>query len=232
MQESISLSENQCTLKPKSIEPEELDNATLRAKQRAIEARQTINPWKKSYSLYEAGGWKSLFENINQPLNSSTQSKEVETKYDVATNSLEQVVDSAKLPLCPSGQAEIGDSVVFGVVEGTVETPSIAYLTESQPVTEEILALSDPVKPTEIFRIASSCQADACKHFDGANCRLAMRIVQQLPIVVETLPPCQIRPSCRWWKQEGKAACFRCPQMVTDNGYSSKILQEVGDPYS
>ncbi|MBD2526768.1 nitrogen fixation protein [Nostoc sp. FACHB-133] len=136
------------------------------------------------------------------------------------------------MPLCPSGQAEIGNAVVFGVVKGTVEAPSIAYLKGSQPVTEEILILSDSVKPTEIFRIASSCQADACKHFDGANCRLAMRIVEQLPTVVETLPACQIRSNCRWWQQEGKAACYRCPQMVTDNGYSSKILQEVGDPYS
>ncbi|MHC5610573.1 MAG: hypothetical protein ACYTXA_06025 [Nostoc sp.] len=230
MQESISLCHNQYILKPQSIELEELENATFHAKQRAIEARQTISPWKKSQSLYETGGWKSLFENINQPLNLSTQSKEFETRYNETANSLEQVVESAKLPLCPSGQPEIGNTVVFGVVGGTVEAPSIAYLTESQPVTEEILALSDSVKPTEIFRIASSCQADACKHFDGANCRLAVRIVQQLPTVVETLPACQIRPSCRWWQQEGKAACYRCPQMVTDNGYSSKILHEVADP--
>ena len=52
-----------------------------------------------------------------------------------------------------------------------------------------------------------------------------MRIVQQLPTVVETLPACQIRSSCRWWLQEGKAACYRCPQMVTNDGYSSKIIQ-------
>ncbi|WP_392533426.1 hypothetical protein [Nostoc sp. C117] len=229
MEESISLSHKQHILKPQSIESEELENATLHAKQRAIEARQTISPWKKSQSLYETGGWKSLFENINQPLHPITQSNKFETRDNAATNSLEQVVDSAKLLLCPSGQPEIGNTVVFGVVGGTVEAPSIAYLTESQPVTEEILALSDSVKPTEIFRIASSCQADACKHFDGSDCRLAMRIVQQLPTVVETLPACQIRSSCRWWQQEGKAACYRCPQMVTDNGYSSKILQKVAD---
>ena len=141
MQKSIPLSQSQHTLKPKSIEPKELDNAALHAKQRAIEARQTISPWKKSQSLYESGGWKSLFENISPSLNPSTQSKEFETRDNAATNSLEQVVDLAKLPLCPSGQPIIGDTVVFGVVGGTVEAPSIAYLTESQPVTEEILGL-------------------------------------------------------------------------------------------
>ncbi|WP_256973461.1 hypothetical protein [Nostoc sp. T09] len=33
------------------------------------------------------------------------------------------------------------------------------------------------------------------------------RIVEDLPGVV------QIRSSCRWWQQEGKAACMRCPQI-------------------
>ena len=30
------------------------------------------------------------------------------------------------------------------------------------------------------------------------------------------LPACQLRPDCRWWKQEGKAACMRCPLVMTD----------------
>jgi hypothetical protein len=33
--------------------------------------------------------------------------------------------------------------------------------------------------------------------------------------VVDALPACAIRPACRWWQQEGKAACQRCPQVVT-----------------
>lgn len=218
MQKSIPSDQNQYTLKPKIIEPKELNNATLNSKQRAIEARQTISPWKKSQSLYETGGWKSLFEN-------SSPCREFETRDNATTNSLQQVVDLDKLPLCPSGQPEIGDAVVFGVVEGNVKEPNITYLTESQQVTKEILALADPVTPTEIFRIASSCKANACHHFDGKDCRLAKRIVQQLPTVVETLPACQIRSTCRWWQQEGKAACYRCPQMVTNDGYSSKIIQ-------
>jgi len=45
---------------------------------------------------------------------------------------------------------------------------------------------------------------------------LAAMIVQWLPSVVDTLPPCAIRPACRWWQQEGKAACVRCPQVVTE----------------
>jgi len=45
-----------------------------------------------------------------------------------------------------------------------------------------------------------------------------------------TLPPCRIRQSCRWWLQEGKAACFRCPQVVTDDYNPSEIMAEVAEP--
>lgn len=53
--------------------------------------------------------------------------------------------------------------------------------------------------------------------FDGKNCNLATRIVQILPAVVDALPACLIRPTCRWYQQEGRAACMRCPQVVTEN---------------
>jgi hypothetical protein len=126
-------------------------------------------------------------------------------------------VTSTSLPLCPSARPEMKDSLVFGVVVGTAENPSLAYLDELLPVTDELLALSQPLTPTEIFRVAASCIENACKHFDGSKCRLAKRIVEVLPTSVEILPPCRIRSKCRWWQQEGKAACMRCSQIVTDD---------------
>ncbi len=110
---------------------------------------------------------------------------------------------------------------MFGVVGGTVAAPQVGYLSEPMSVNEDILALSGSVESTEIFRMASTCAGHGCQHFDGSHCRLAMRIVEQLSPVVEALPACQIRPHCRWWQQEGKAACQRCPQVVTDNFYAS-----------
>jgi hypothetical protein len=135
-----------------------------------------------------------------------------------------------KSTLCPSARENLADSVVFGIAAGTVEQPRVSYLPELQPVTDELLALAEPVTPTEVFRFAASCAEQGCAHFDGANCRLAQRIVQGLPEVTETLPPCRIRQSCRWWLQEGKAACFRCPQVVTDDYNPSEIMTEVAEP--
>jgi hypothetical protein len=123
----------------------------------------------------------------------------------------------ASPPFCPSARPNLNESFAFGIAAGTVKEPRISYLQKVHPVTEELLALAEPVTPTEVFRFAAPCAGGDCIHFDGANCTLAGRIVDGLNEVSQTLPACQIRSSCRWWQQEGKAACLRCPQIVTDN---------------
>jgi hypothetical protein len=117
--------------------------------------------------------------------------------------------------MCPSAQPEMEGSRVLGVVGGTPEAPELAYLNQYLPVTEEVIAMTHPAKPTQVMRFAAPCQEKACCHFDGANCNLVTRIVQILPAVTEALPPCLIRPTCRWYQQEGRSACQRCPQIVT-----------------
>ena len=146
----------------------------------------------------------------------------MEMKQDTVTPSL----------LCPSAQPEMAESIIFGVVGGTADEPQLAYLTEPRAVTDELLALSSPVQPTEVFRFAAPCAGNSCRHFDGSNCRLAARIVQLLPTVVEKLPPCRLRPTCRWWQQEGKEACKRCPQIVTETYHPSEQLYQAAHPGS
>lgn len=238
MNKIAASSQSEIALRPHSIEVENLENATLYARQRAIKTHQIL----KSRYLYETGGWKNLFENAtSQQLESETISTESETEdscINLSQSNSNLNLDTPRkkqrdletLPLCPSVQLEMGNPVIFGVVEGTAESPKIAYLTESQAVTEETLALSTPAKPSEVFRMASTCLESGCKHFDGNDCRLVKGIVDRLPSVVDTLPACQIRPDCRWWQQEGKLACFRCPQIVTDNYSSSEIIQQVSNP--
>ena len=132
--------------------------------------------------------------------------------------------------LCPSARAESVDSVVFGVISKTVEEPQVAYLKQPQPVTDELIAKVSPVTPSEVFRTASPCATSGCLHFDGKDCRLAMRVVEKMPVVSEELPPCSIRRDCRWFQQEGKAACMPCPQVITDNYNPSELMREVGTP--
>ena len=134
---------------------------------------------------------------------------------------------STQNPACPGAQPDMAGSMVLGVIGGTAEAPRLQHLTHPLPVTESVLALAHPVNPTEVFRIAAPC-AVCVQHFDGTQCRLAARIVRLLPTVVEALPACAIRPTCRWWQQEGKAACLRCPQVVTEYHHPSETLRQAG----
>ncbi|MDJ0660110.1 MAG: nitrogen fixation protein [Crocosphaera sp.] len=135
-----------------------------------------------------------------------------------------------KMPLCPSARPEWDNSVVFGVVRGTLDNPNVTYLKKSQPVTEELLELAKPVTPTEVFRTAATCVESQCQHFNGTKCTLVQRVVDKLPVVKDNLPACAIRKDCRWWLQEGKSACYRCPQVVTDNYATTELIREVAKP--
>jgi hypothetical protein len=135
-------------------------------------------------------------------------------------------------PFCPSAQPYMDGAVVLGVVGGTSEEPPVAYLNTPQPVTEEILALAEGIEATEVIRFAAPCAASACQHFDGAKCKLATRVVNLLPMAVDRLPPCHLRPKCRWWRQEGRAACMRCPIIVTQAVGPSELIVKTADPNS
>ena len=124
---------------------------------------------------------------------------------------------AAEVPYCPSAQPLLEGAFAFGVIGGTPEERRVGYLDQRVPITEDLLALAGPVRPTEVFRFAAPCAGDSCKHFDGHDCRLATKLVQLTPAVTKALPACQLRPDCRWWQQEGKKACMVCPAIRTES---------------
>jgi hypothetical protein len=129
--------------------------------------------------------------------------------------------------LCPSSQPDVEGARVLGVVQQSEDGSEILYLDEPLPATEDVLAMAAPRHPTEVFRLAAKCQTNRCPHFDGANCGLAARIVQILPAVATSLPRCHIRAECRWFRQEGAAACNRCPQIATVNYVGTEVVQNI-----
>jgi len=132
--------------------------------------------------------------------------------------------------MCPSAQPEMDGSVVLGVLEDTPEGRRLAWIEEPLPVTPELLSSTGEVDPRNIFRFAATCEERKCAHFDGQDCQLATRIVQILPRAIDSLPPCRIRPECRWYQQEGKAACFRCPEIVTHLDNPSTDMVQAATP--
>ncbi len=134
--------------------------------------------------------------------------------------------------LCPSAQPDWEGARLFAVVGGTPDRPETAYLDQAQPVSPELLALAGPVAPAEVFRFAGTCVRTGCHHFDSGRdtCRLAEKTARVVPVMFEKLPKCAIRRDCRWWKQEGVAACKRCPQVVTVNYAPSEEMRTAADP--
>jgi hypothetical protein len=129
--------------------------------------------------------------------------------------------------LCPSAQPGMDRGMILGVVQQAGPRPVVEYMNERVPATPEILAMAAPLKPTEVFRLAATCAEHKCPHFDGADCQLATRVVRILPAVVDRLPPCVIRKECRWYSQEGEAACKRCPEITTVSYDLSSQVREV-----
>lgn len=128
---------------------------------------------------------------------------------------------------CPSAQPGMGDVQVLGVVSRDEAEPRLAYLDQPVAVTDEMLAMAAPAAVSEVFRLSARCEESKCTHFDGTRCQLAVRIATMLPEVVDSLPTCNIRPECRWFRQEGRAACLRCPQVVTGTYEADERMQNV-----
>ncbi len=140
------------------------------------------------------------------------------------------IAERAKTLTCPSAQPEMAGAVAFGVIDHTADEPHVRYLERPLPVDAELLAMSAPLRPTEIFRFTAPCQTSSCSHWDGADCKLVDRIVDLIPMASLVMPSCRIRPDCRWHAQVGRSACLRCPHVVTQNERPSDEMREAATP--
>jgi hypothetical protein len=141
-----------------------------------------------------------------------------------------QPVLSGEGLLCPSAPPEWKGASVIGIVGGSGKEPRVKPLAEPLAVTADVLALAEPVLPTEVFRFAAACATERCRHYQRGACALAQKVVQLLPAIVDDLPFCSVRAGCRWFRQEGRAACIRCPQVVTDNTFPEVAMRYAADP--
>jgi hypothetical protein len=128
---------------------------------------------------------------------------------------------------CPSAPPEWEDAQLFGVVTGTVELPDIRFVGQ-HPVTPALLALAEPVTPTEVFRFTAKCREEACCHFAKGACGVVAAVVDTVSANDGwSLPKCGIRSRCRWWSEKGKAACRRCTLVVTDDAARPPALVQA-----
>jgi hypothetical protein len=127
---------------------------------------------------------------------------------------------------CPSAQPSVDGSVIIGVVGARDGKANVSVLPEQMPLRSVVHLIPDNIRATEVLRFAAPCAERHCSHFS----ELASRIVARLPAVVHHLSRCTLRPSCRRWFQEGPAACYRCPEIVTEPFLPSELMQEIAAP--
>src|SRR5262249_16492578 len=129
---------------------------------------------------------------------------------------MQRTAGKAMAVSCPSASVAQDNTVVIGVVVAQGSNPRVAQLPKPVPLESVAHLIPDSVPATEVLLLPAPSPERPCVHFNNGRCALASRIVQRLPVVAERLSPCAVRPSCRWWRQEGAAACRRCPQIVTE----------------
>lgn len=127
--------------------------------------------------------------------------------------------------LCPSAPPFFDSAVAIGVSQGTEGERRVAYLRNPIPA-DELIRTLDSHEQIGRFRFAAECQS-RCLHFNEQRCALVDQIVKILPAEVTPLPECGIRPSCRWFEQRGREACFRCPQIEWQVPLASPQMQEA-----
>lgn len=120
--------------------------------------------------------------------------------------------DSGAARTCPSARAEAGN-LLFGRVQGA----RVERLATPLPVDAafvEALAARGP--PEQRFRFAGVCAEGACAQWQDGACGVIRRVLADRKPVAEGLPACALRPTCRWFGQEGAVACAACALVVTD----------------
>jgi hypothetical protein len=116
---------------------------------------------------------------------------------------------------CPSAQPDMEGARPFGIISGTPTETRVAFFKKATLESFNWREQFGTKDATRILRFGARCDEDRCGHFDGHRCGLGGRVKNDLPAVVDALPPCLIRPKCRWYAEQGSEVCLRCPQVVT-----------------
>jgi hypothetical protein len=121
-------------------------------------------------------------------------------------------------------------AVVTGVIAGTATEPRVRWLERPLAVTPELLRLSAPVAPDEVFRFAGRCVEHDCQHFHDDRCALGAKLATSITEGVQMLPTCPIRRSCRWFAEQGRTACAACSSIVTLDYGATPERRRLADP--
>jgi hypothetical protein len=119
--------------------------------------------------------------------------------------------------MCPSTSA--GHATVFlGMI-----TPAgrVAYVTPTVPAGTVLDTLDSTESAESRYRFAGPCVTSSCGFWSGDHCGLGAKLAESYRETAgpgqNELPKCAIRRTCRWFAEQGAAACSPCSYVVTDS---------------
>ena len=124
---------------------------------------------------------------------------------------------------CPSAQPDMAGAQPIGVLSGSPSELRIAFFKKEALEAFDWQGRFSGPDATHVLRFGAHCEEKGCGHFDGHSCQLGKRVSEDLAPVVERLPPCLLRPSCRWHAEQGPRVCLRCPQVATQVSQASPL---------
>jgi hypothetical protein len=116
---------------------------------------------------------------------------------------------------CPSAPAQAGSSLL--AIVGS--DGRLAHVSPPIPIDEAfVAAASRRGAPEARMRFTAPCVREQCAQWTGSSCGVIEQVLatgahEDQPT---RLPRCAIRSDCRWYRQEGGAACRACPLVLTD----------------
>ena len=117
---------------------------------------------------------------------------------------------------CPSAECAPG-ATLLGVLG---EDGRIKHLRTPMRIDADFVARArEQGEPEARMRFASGCQEGGCGHWSGTACELIDKVMAHLDpqldaVRSDTLPPCTIRATCRWYAQRKAEACSVCDLVV------------------
>ena len=126
--------------------------------------------------------------------------------------------------LCPSGKCAPG-AKLMGIVQ---EDGRIGYLGQPLEVDDQFVERAHEGRmPERRFRFVNPCAEGGCHQWTGTRCGVIDKVMTELEgHEAEALPRCGIRPHCRWFAQNGAAACSVCALVITDTRETSQAAAQ------
>lgn len=113
--------------------------------------------------------------------------------------------------LCPSYQCVSGAQLI-GIAQANQQ---IEFIGNPIRIDRQFVKIAQEGRPPETrFRFAKKCGKSICANWAGGHCGLIAELRDNREGLGGELPNCGIRDRCRWYAEQGAAACDICPNIV------------------